>query len=97
MDEHFGYKKRELAGNKTGNSRNGTSSKTIRSSNGEIKLDIPSDSNAIFELIVFHQNKRRLGGIGGAIIFLYAKALPTSDIYDYLEEICGNDMNPQFI
>lgn len=97
MDEHLGYKKKDPSGNKSGNSRNGSSSKTVISNHGDIQLDIPRDRNAEFEPIAVPKHKRRLGKIEDAIISLYAKGMTTRDIRDYLEEIYGIDMSPQFI
>jgi transposase-like protein len=45
MEEHLGYKKHDPAGNKSGNSRNGTSSKTLKTNIGEIPLAVPPDRN----------------------------------------------------
>ncbi len=47
MEMHLGYAKHDPAGNHSGNSRNGKTSKSVRSQNGEIELDIPRDRNSI--------------------------------------------------
>src|SRR3989339_324209 len=49
LNEHLGYEKHDPKGKHTGNSRNGYSSKTVRSSDGEIELEIPRDRNSSFE------------------------------------------------
>ncbi len=97
MNDHLGYKKHNVDGYKTGNSRNGSSSKTIISNHGDIDLEIPRDRNGEFEPIAVPKNKRRLGKIEDSIIALYAKGMSTRDICDYLEEFYQVSMSPQFI
>ncbi|EEO7837065.1 hypothetical protein G6C41_003889 [Salmonella enterica] len=45
MSMHLGYTKHDPVGNNSGNSRNGTSTKTVRSQEGELELNIPRDRN----------------------------------------------------
>ncbi len=47
MEIHLGYAKHDPAGNHSGNSRNGKTSKSVRSQNGALELDIPRDRNSI--------------------------------------------------
>ncbi len=49
MEIHLGYAKHDPAGNHSGNSRNGKTSKSVRSQNGALELDIPRDRNSTFE------------------------------------------------
>jgi putative transposase len=49
MNEHLGYEKNDVTGNNSGNSRNGYSLKSIKTSLGETELDIPRDRNGRFE------------------------------------------------
>ena len=48
-DDYLGYSRYDSSSKKTENSRNGYSPKTVRSSHGEIKLDIPRDRDGDFE------------------------------------------------
>ncbi len=62
MEMHLGYAKHDPAGNHSGNSRNGKTSKSVRSQNGEIELDIPRDRNSIakrlnFDYTIWTENK----------------------------------------
>jgi len=97
MDEHLGYKKHNVTGYGTGNSRNGSSSKTLIGNSGKIQVDMPRDRNGEFEPVVVPKDKRRLGKIEDAIISLYAKGMTTGDIKEYLDEIYGIDMSRQFV
>lgn len=49
MENHLGYEKHSTEGNGTGNSRNGTSKKTVKSSYGPIELTTPRDRSGTFE------------------------------------------------
>jgi len=74
-DDHLGYSKHERkkdTENLSGNLRNGYSPKTVRSSQGNIKLDIPRDRDGYFEpeLIKKHQND--ISQIEDKIISMYA-------------------------
>ena len=49
LTEHFGYEKGDPAGRDGGNSRNGASSKTILTEDGEVEISVPRDRAGSFE------------------------------------------------
>jgi hypothetical protein len=55
MDAHLGYEKNDVAGNNTGNSRNGSYPKTIQTEHGESTIQIPRDRNREYDPIFFIQ------------------------------------------
>ncbi len=62
MEIHLGYAKHDPAGNNSGNSRNGKTSKSVRSQNGALELDIPRARNSIakrlnFDYTIWTKNK----------------------------------------
>ena len=59
MDEHLGYEKNSVAGNNSGNSRNGYGKKTIISDYGECELAVPRDRNGEFEPKVIEKRQTR--------------------------------------
>ena len=63
LSEHLGYKKHSSLGNNSGNSRNGKSSKTIKSDEGQIDLKIPRDRNSTFEPTIIKKYEKTLGPI----------------------------------
>lgn len=69
---HLGYAKHDPAGRGSGNSRNGTSSKTFQSEIGPIQLDVPRDRAGTFRSRLLPVGQRRLGGLDDMIISLYA-------------------------
>ena len=95
-DDHLGYPKHERKKD-TENLRNGYSPKTVRSSQGDIKLDIPRDRDGYFEpeLIKKHQND--ISQIEDKIISLYARGMTVRDIQSHLEEIYGASISAQTI
>jgi putative transposase len=95
-DDHLGYSKHERKKD-TENLRNGYSPKTVRSSQGDIKLDIPRDRDGYFEpeLIKKHQND--ISQIEDKIISLYARGMTVRDIQSHLEEIYGASISAQTI
>ena len=58
MDEHLGYEKNSVAGNNSGNSRNGYGKKTIISDYGECEIAIPRDRNGDFEPKVIESDRQ---------------------------------------
>ena len=58
MDEHLGYEKNSVAGNNSGNSRNGYGKKTIISDYGECEIAVPRDRNGDFEPKVIESDRQ---------------------------------------
>jgi transposase-like protein len=97
LNEHLGYEKHDPKGKHTGNSRNGYSSKTVRSSDGEIELEIPRDRNSSFEPQFVKKHQKDLSELEQKIICMYARGMTVRDIQAHLEEIYGIDISPGFI
>ena len=73
MDEHLGYEKNSVAGNNSGNSRNGYGKKTIISDYGECEIAVPRDRNGDFEPKVIEKRQTRTNEIEQKIMQMYAK------------------------
>ena len=97
LTEHLGYDKHAAEGQNSGNSRNGSSMKTVQSDFGDIELEIPRDRNAEFEPKLVPKHQMQLGKIDEIIVSLYAKGLSTRDIKEHLEELYGLQASPTFI
>ena len=87
MTAHVGYEKHDATGDNTGNSRNGTSAKTIKGSFGTMPIEIPRDRNGTFEPQIIEKHQTRFTGFDDNIISLYARGLSTREIQQNLEEI----------
>jgi putative transposase len=87
MTEHVGYEKHDATGDNTGNSRNGTSAKTLKGSFGAMPIEVPRDRNGTFEPQIIEKHQTRFTGFDDNIISLYARGLSTREIQQNLEEI----------
>ena len=90
LDEELGYTKYDYKNKVTENSRNGTSPKKVRSSYGEIDLNVPRDRKGEFEPeLVKKQQTSISGDIEEKILSMYAKGMTTSDIETHIRDIYG--------
>ena len=93
LTSHLGYEKHSLAGNNSGNNRNGFSKKTVKTNYGEIEITIPRDRIGDFEPALIKKHENKLHGIDDKIISLYAKGVTTRDIKSHLDEIYGIEIS----
>jgi transposase-like protein len=89
MTEHLGYDKHDSAGRGSGNSRNGTRSKTVFTEIGQVDLDVPRDTNSTFEPQIVKKRQRRLTGIDEIVLSLTAKGLTTGEITAHFADVYG--------
>ena len=89
MTEHLGYDKHDAAGRGSGNSRNGTRSKTVFTEIGQVELDVPRDTNSTFEPQIVKKRQRRLTGIDEIVLSLTAKGLTTGEIAAHFNDVYG--------
>jgi putative transposase len=66
---------------------------TVTTEIGDVELAVPQDRNASFEPVTVPKGARRLDGLSGNVISLYAKALTTGDIQAHLLEIYGTEIS----
>lgn len=97
MDEHLGYDKHSVAGDLTGNSRNGYNKKTIQTQMGKSEIKVPRDRNGEFEPQIIEKYQNKSDGLETKIIAMYAKGMSTRDIEDHLRDIYGIDASPALI
>ncbi len=97
ITHHLGYEKHSPSGKNTGNSRNGKSSKTIKSDSGELPIEVPRDRNGSFEPRIVKKNQTRFDGFDEKIISMYARGMTTRDIQAHLEELYGVEVSPDLI
>lgn len=98
MTDHLGYEHNDARAKNTDNSRNGYSSKTLKSESGEIELKIPRDRKGEFVPKVLPKNKTKTSDLEKKIISMYAKGMTTTDIASHLSDIyLGADVSATFI
>ncbi len=92
LTEDLGYEAHEPAGRNSGNSRNGTRSKTVLTEVGPVEIDVPRDRNGTFEPKLVRKRQRRLTGVDDLVISLVAKGLTTGEVCAHLAEIYGAEV-----
>ena len=97
MTEHLGYPKHDSSGYLTGNSRNGSYQRTLRSSDGHLSLDIPRDRSGEFTPTVVTSYKQVSTELEQKIIALYAYGTSTKDITEFLLETYGVEISEGFV
>jgi putative transposase len=97
MTHHLGYEKHSVEGHGSGNSRNGTSSKTLKGKKGKIEVEIPRDRTGEFEPQLIKKHQRRFDGFDEKIISLYARGMTVREIQGHLEEIYGVEVSAGLI
>jgi putative transposase len=94
LTHHLGYEKHDSAGDNSGNSRNGTTPKTLKGKRGKVEIEVPRDRNGEFEPQLVKKNQTRFDGLDEKIISLYARGMTTREIQGHLEEIYGVEVSP---
>ena len=97
LAEHLGYEPYAVDGRGSGNNRNGSYPKTITTEIGQVEVQMPRDRLGTFEPATVPKHVRRLDGLSGNIISLYAKGMTTGDIQTHLEEIYGTEISRETI
>lgn len=95
MDNHLGYEK--SARSDSEDYRNGYKEKTVNSSYGSMKIDVPQDRKSSFEPQVVKKRQKDISNIDQKIISMYAKGMTTSQISDTLMDIYGFEASEGFI
>lgn len=95
LTAHLGYDKhQERVGH---NARNGTSSKKIKGSHGEIVIETPRDREGSFEPVLLPKYQTRLTQMDDQILTLYAKGMSTREIVATFKEMYGADVSATVI
>ena len=95
LDEHLGYDKHQP--NANSNSRNGYSSKTLRTDDGIVDIDVPRDRDSSFEPQLVKKQQTRLTGMDDKILYLYAKGMTTREITAAFKELYDADVSASLI
>lgn len=89
MEEHLGYEKHDPVGRNSGNSRNGTRSKTVLTEIGPVEIEVPRDTESTFEPQIVRKRQRRLTGVDEIVLSLTARGLTTGEIAAHFHEVYG--------
>jgi putative transposase len=97
MDVHLGYSKGEKPPANSDNTRNGYSSKTVRSELGPVELNIPRDRKGEYNPKIVPKYSRDVSGIEEKVISLYAKGMSTRDIHEQIKELYGVEVSAELV
>jgi putative transposase len=97
LTHHLGYQKHSSEGDNSGNSRNGSTPKTLRGKRGQVQINVPRDRNSDFEPQLVKKNQTRFDGLDDKIISLYSRGMTQREIQGHLEEIYGVEVSPSLI
>jgi putative transposase len=89
LSEHLGYEPHQEPPGGTGNTRHGSTGKTLATEQGPVEIKTPRDRNATFEPQLVRKGQRRFEGFDDKILALYSRGLSTRDIEAHLRDIYG--------
>ena len=94
LDEELGYSKYDYLSKETDNSRNGHSSKKLKTSFGDVEISTPRDRKGEFEPQLLRKNQTSVSqDIEEKILSMYAKGMTTSDIETHIRDIYGVEVS----
>ena len=97
MDVHLGYSKGEKPPTNSDNTRNGYSSKTVRSELGPVEINVPRDRKGEYNPKIVPKYSRDVSGIEEKVISLYAKGMSTRDIHEQIKELYGVEVSAEMV
>ena len=94
MTHHLGYPPKAPAGKNTGNSRNGKTSKKLKTDTGDLDIAAPRDRDGEFEPRPVKKHQRRSSSFDNAVLALYARGMTTRDIQEHLKALYQSEVSP---
>jgi len=93
LEDELGYSKYDYKNKNTANSRNGYSSKTVQSSQGEIEIKVPRDRDGEYEPQLVKKHQMDISAIEDKILFMYSQGTSTRDIEKAMREMYGIEVD----
>src|SRR5215470_8705511 len=97
LDQELGYEKHDRTDAPKSNYRSGHTSKTLKSTMGQIAIDVPQDRNSDFEPQLIPKYKTNISDIEQKIINMYARGQTTREISEQIEDIYGFEASAEMI
>lgn len=97
MNAHLGYESNNHDYKETSNRRNGYNDKTLKTTYGEIPIEVPRDRDASFEPQIIPKRTRDVSGIEDKVLSMYAKGMSQRDIASTIEDIYGFNISAETI
>ena len=97
MDSHLGYEANDHGFKGTDNRRNGYGSKTLKSTYGEVPINVPRDRDATFDPKAIPKRTRDVSGIEDKVLAMYARGMSQRDIATTIDDIYGFEISHETI
>lgn len=97
MDDHLGYEANDHKAKETENRRNGYSHKSVKSSYGNVEINVPRDRDSSFEPQLIPKRTKDVSGIEDKVLSMYAKGMSQRDIASTIEDIYGFEISHETI
>lgn len=97
MESHLGYGSNDRGAKGSENRRNGYTSKTVKSSMGDIAIRTPRDRDGSFKPQIIPKRTKDVSGIEDKVLSMYARGMSQRDIADTIEEIYGFEISHETI
>jgi putative transposase len=97
LSHHLGYASGAERPEAVTNQRNGSTSKTVLSGEGKLRIATPRDRDGSFEPLLVPKHARRFTGFDDKIVALYARGLTVREIQGFLLETYGTEVSPELI
>jgi putative transposase len=94
---HLGHDKHETVSNERGNTRNGSSAKTLKDDFDALPIEILRDRDGSFEPQLIAKHQTRWTGFDDKILSLYARSMTVRETQSHLEEMYGTAISPTLI
>jgi putative transposase len=97
LTEHLGYEPHQEPPGGVGNTRNGSTAKTLATEHGLVEIKTPRDRKGSFEPQLIRKGQRRFEGFDDKILALYGRGLSTRDIERHLADLYGVNVGRDLI
>lgn len=97
MNHHLGYDSNDKGPKKDDNRRNGYGKKTLKTTQGEVKIEVPRDRDGSFEPQVVPKRTKDVSAIENKVLAMYARGMSQRDISSTIEDIYGFQMSHDMI
>jgi len=97
ITNHLGYESNTKTEKDTDNRRNGYISKKVKTSTGELPVEVPRDRNGSFEPQLIKKRQRDVSGIEKSVISMYARGMSQRDISKTIQDIYGFEVSHEMI
>lgn len=97
MNTHLGYENNDKGAKSTDNRRNGYGTKKLKTSRGEVEIEVPRDRDSSFEPQIIPKRKKDVSEIENKVLAMYARGMSQRDISSTIEDIYGFEMSHEMI